>query len=138
MAGQRKQPNSFLKPLLQDWYGKAEGDAAMLRHLPEPVRISESLDREMKRLLPPWEWNVIKVRQQWKEIAGAENARRCTPAFLNDGIFYIEVSHPAYRVVLETPQIKNPLQERIREIIGSQYCRSIRFIAGGRTVPRKK
>ncbi len=110
----------------------------MLRHLPGPVSISESLEKEMKRLLPPWEWNVIKVRQQWEEIAGAENARRCTPAFLNDGIFYIEVSHPAYRVVLETPQIKNPLQERIQKIIGSQYCQSIKFIAGGRTVPRKK
>ena len=36
------------------------------------------------------------------------------------------------------PQIKNPLQERIQKIIGSQYCQSIKFIAGGRSLNRKK
>ena len=126
-----------MEPLLRDWYGKEEGDAAMLRYTPEPAGISENLDREMKRLLPPWEWKVMQVRQEWRQIAGAENARRCTPAFLNEGIFYIEVSHPAYRVILETPQIKNTLQERIRQIVGKEHCQSVKFIAAGRTGPGK-
>ena len=75
--------------------------------------------------------------QRDQEIAGAENARRCQPAFLNNGIFYIEVSHPAYRIALETPAIKKQLLERIQEIIGKELCLGIKFIAGGRTLPRK-
>ncbi len=127
-----------MSSLLRSWYGKERGDAEMLRYTPEPKTLSEHLDKELKRLLPPWEWKVMLVRRKWEEIAGPENARRCIPAFFNNGIFYIEVSHPAYRIALESPQIKKQLQERIQAIIGKELCQSIKFIAGGRTAPRRR
>ena len=138
MTPRRKRKNEFIGPLLCTWYGKGRGEAETLRYTPETGSIADSLEKIMKRLLPPWEWKVMQVREKWKEIAGEENARRCSPAFLNNGIFYIEVSHPAYRIALETPGIKNPLQKRIQSIIGAEYCHSIKFIAGGRSLPRGK
>ena len=136
MTNRRKRKNEFMTSLLRSWYGKERGDAETLRYTPEPGTLSEHLDKELKRLLPPWEWKVMLVRLKWEEIAGPENARRCAPAFFNNGVFYIEVSHPAYRIALEAPPIKKQLLERIREIIGGELCQSIKFIAGGRTAPR--
>ena len=138
MAGWNRKKISFIEPLLRDWYGKEQGDAEILRFTPETRPISDSVNKVMERLLPPREWKVSLLQDKWDEIAGPENARRCTPAFLDNGIFYIEVSHPAYRIALETPSIKKRMLERIQAFVGSEVCRSIKFIAGGRTAPGKK
>lgn len=132
----RRRTNEFMENLLRSWYGKERGEGEMLRYTPETRSIAEPLDRVMRSLVPPWEWKIAKIKETWAEIAGAENARRCTPAFLNNGVFYIEVAHPAYRIALETPTIKNQLLERIQNIIGSELCQSIKFIAAGRTARR--
>lgn len=126
-----------MESILRQWYGKDQSEAEMLRYTPETRPISDPLDKVMKKLVPPWEFKISQIRMNWTAIAGMENARRCRPAFLNNGIFYIEVSHPAYRIALETPAIKNQLLERIQEIIGKELCQGIKFIAGGRTLPRK-
>ena len=126
-----------MESILRNWYGKDQGEAEMLRYTPETRQISDPLDKVMKKLIPPWELKISRIKADWNTIAGADNARRCQPAFLNNGIFYIEVFHPAYRIALETPQIKNQLLERIQEIIGKDLCQGLKFIAGGRSLPRK-
>ena len=137
MAGRKKRQNEFMESILRNWYGKDQGEAEMLRYTPETRPISEPLEKVMKSLIPPWEMKVSQIKENWVGIAGEENARRCSPAFLNNGIFYIEVSHPAYRIALETPQIKKQLLARIQKIIGTELCQGLKFIAGGRTLPRK-
>lgn len=138
MTGHRKRKNDFMEPLLRAWYGREQGKAEMLRYTPETCPLSESLEKVMKQLIPPGERKIMQIREQWEEIAGPENARRCVPSFLNNGIFYIEVSHPAYRVALETPLIKQRMLERIQAIAGKEMCQTIKFIAGGRSAPRTK
>ena len=137
MAGRKRRQNEFMESILRNWYGKSQGEAEMLRYTPETRPISDPLDNVMKKLIPPWELKISQIKSEWSTIAGSENARRCQPAFLNNGIFYIEVSHPAYRIALETPQIKKQLLERIQKIIGKELCQGIKFIAGGRSLPRK-
>ena len=127
-----------MESILRNWYGRKEGEAEMIRYTPPTASIAQSLDKVVSGLLPPWEMKVQQVKEQWNEIAGPENARRCSPAFLNNGIFYIEVTHPAYRVALEVPAIRNRFKDRIIAIIGSNLCQDIKFIAGGRSLPRKK
>ena len=126
-----------MESILRNWYGESQGEAEMLRYTPETRPISDPLDNVMKKLIPPWELKISQIKSEWDTIAGSENARRCQPAFLNNGIFYIEVFHPAYRIALETPQIKKQLLERIQTVIGKELCQSIKFIAGGRSLPRK-
>ena len=128
----RKRQNDFMESILRQWYGKEQGAAAMLRYTPETRSLSDSLEKIIKNLVPPWQEKISQVKENWQQIAGAENARRCSPAFLNNGIFYIEVSHPAYRIALEMPPIKTGLLERIQKITGPELCRGIKFIAGGR------
>ena len=137
MPPRKKRQNEFMESILRQWYGKDQGEAEMLRYTPETRPISDPLDNVMKKLVPPWEWKISQIRENWQDIAGADNARRCRPAFLNNGIFYIEVSHPAYRIALETPKIKKQLLERIQAVTGPELCQSLKFIAGGRTLPRK-
>jgi len=127
-----------MESILRNWYGKEEGEAEMIRYTPQTAGIAESLDKVIGGILPPWEMKVQQVKEQWNEIAGTENARRCSPAFLNNGIFYIEVNHPAYRIALEVPAIRNQLKERIAAVIGPDLCQDIKFIAGGRSLSRKK
>ena len=136
MAGFRT--TKYMESILRQWYGKERGAAEMVRYTPETRSISEVLDKVAARVIPPWELKVTQVKDSWLEIAGPENARRCRPAHLNDGVLYIEVFHPAYRLALETPAIKQNLLKRIQEITGAELCQSIKFIAGGRTpMPRR-
>ena len=127
-----------MESILRNWYGKDQGEAEMIRYTPQTVGLAQSLDKVLNGLLPPWELKVRQIKEQWNDIAGPENARHCSPAFLNNGIFYIEVNHPAYRIALEVPAIRNQLKERIVAIIGPNLCRDIKFIAGGRSLSRKK
>lgn len=137
MAGRKQRQNVYMESILRSWYGKDQGEAEMLRYTPETRPLSDPLDKVMKKLVPPWEFQIIRIKENWNDIAGTENARRCQPAFLNNGIFYIEVFHPAYRIALESPQIKSRLLERIQEIIGKELCKDIKFVAGGRSLPRR-
>ena len=137
MAESSRQKKEYLRPLLKDWYGDEQGDAEMIRYSPQPVSIAQPLENELKKLVPPWIWMVEKIRESWPEIAGQDNARRCSPAFLNNGIFYIEVFHPAYRIALENQKIKQIILERIQAIIGDKLCTGIKYIPAGRTLPRK-
>ena len=127
-----------MESILRNWYGKEQGEAEMVRYTPEPRSIAESMDKLISRIVPPWELKVQQIKEQWNEIVGPENAGRCSPAFLNNGIFYIEVSHPAYRLALEVPAVRGPIRDRIVNIIGEKLCKDIKFIAGGRSLPRKR
>lgn len=137
MAESSRKSQDYMRQYLKDWYGKERGDVEMIRFTPQPEPIGNVLDAELKQLVPPWIWMVERVRENWTEIAGADNARRCSPVSLNNGIFYIEVVHPAYRIALENPKIKQTLLERIQTIIGDRLCTGIRYIPAGRSLPRK-
>ncbi len=120
-----------MESLLEEWYGRERGKAEMVRYIPEPVPISETLGHVVAQVLPPWEWKLAQVKESWESVAGKETARRCRIARLNEGVLYVEVFHPAYRIALDTPRIKNELLEKVQAVIGKNECREIKFIAGG-------
>ena len=137
MPASSGKKREYMRQILKDWYGKEQGEAEMIRYSPSPEPISLAMEKELSKLVPPWIRLVQQVRDNWTEIAGPDNARRCTPAFLNNGIFYIEVNHPAYRIALETPKIKQMILERIQTIIGDKLCTGIKYIPAGRSLPRR-
>lgn len=120
-----------MESLLGEWYGEEKGRAEMVRYNPEPVPLSEPLGYVVSQILPPWEWKLARVKESWESIAGKETARRCRIVRLNEGVLYVEVFHPAYRIALDTPRIKSELLGKIQEVIGKTDCREIKFIAGG-------
>ncbi|OQA86720.1 MAG: hypothetical protein BWY31_01121 [Lentisphaerae bacterium ADurb.Bin242] len=120
-----------METLLGEWYGGERGKAEMIRYTPEPVPLSDAVGHVASRVLPPWEWKLARAKESWENIAGKETARRCRIARLNEGVLYVEVFHPAYRIALDTPKIKNELLEKIQAVLGKTDCREIKFIAGG-------
>ena len=76
---------------------------------PQPLPIAEALDRVVPSILPKSVVSLGKIRAAWPEIAGMENARRTTPSFLKEGVLFVEISHPAYRMALDHPEAVNKL-----------------------------
>jgi len=129
MAKIRK--NLFMERLLSEWYGAEKGKAEEIRYTPDPVPLSDAVGNIASQILPPWEWKLAQAKESWESIVGKETARRCRISRLNEGVLYVEVFHPAYRIALDTPKIKNELLGKLQAIIGEADCREIKFLAGG-------
>ena len=129
----RKKTLDALQSILNDWHGSGEAENVLAAFHPQPIGIDSLLDKIITRALPPWERKFNEIRLSWKQLAGNEIARRCRVSHLNEGILYIEVFHPAYRIALDTPKIKNTLLEKARYILGTENCRELKFIPVGRS-----
>ncbi len=131
MPGKRIKPVN-LEGMLKEWYGAEEGAAAVEQHLPRPQALSEILNSVVSRKIPAGRLKIAKVQEHWKEIAGTENARRSFPSSLTEGVLYVEVLHPAYRLALENRQVREKLLKNVQGLVGSVYCKEIKFIPAGR------
>ena len=69
-----------------------------------------------------------EVRQVWKEVAGEFIGRHSEPASVRDGVLVLRVSQPTMKFHLE--QMKPLLLERIRERLGRDRIKAIRFTHG--------
>ena len=118
--------------LRRDWYGMERARYEIAARQPRPVPIGEALDRALPSILPKTMLLLGKIRSAWPEIAGPENARRTEPAFLKDGILFVEISHPAYRMALDTPRVKQLLLRKLQERFGKTACSDLKFVPGGR------
>lgn len=123
-----------MEPLLAQWYGKEQGEAEMLRFTPSPTTLADALDSISGKLISPWTLKAAQLKETWTKVVGKDNARHCTPASLNEGTLYIEISHPAYRIALDTPAVKKSLLLKIQNEIGADYCTAIKFVIAGRTL----
>lgn len=124
--------NDSIDWLRRDWYGMERGRSEIAARQPAPVPIAEALDQVVRSILPKSMVILGKVCSAWPEIAGAENARRTEPLFLKDGILFVEISHPAYRMALDTPRVRKLLLERLQERFGASFCSGLRFVPAGR------
>ncbi len=124
--------NDIIDWLRRDWYGMDRGRSEIAARQPAPVPIADALDNAVKSILPKSVMTLGKIRSAWTEIAGAENAKRTEPSFLKDNILFVEISHPAYRMALDTPRVKKILLEKLHERFGNKICSEIKFVPGGR------
>lgn len=124
--------NDIIDWLRRDWYGMERGRSEIAARQPAPVPIADALDNAVKSILPKTVVLLGKIRSAWPEIAGAENARRTDPSFLKETILFVEISHPAYRMALDTPRVKKLLLEKLQERFGKVICSEIRFVPSGR------
>ena len=69
-----------------------------------------------------------QLRSAWKELAGDFVAAHSEPVSIRDGHLVLRVAQPAMRFHLE--QMKPMLLKRIREALGADRVRSIRFQTG--------
>ena len=97
----RKKTLDAIHSMLTEWHGMEEAGNSLVNFHPQPVGIDSLLDKIVARAVPPWERKLNEIKLSWAELAGNETARRCQVSHLNDGVLYIEVFHPAYRMALD-------------------------------------
>jgi predicted nucleic acid-binding Zn ribbon protein len=124
-AGHRKpRPNPIHQRILREWRGADEaadlsagihsaGDfvQAILR----AAGVEDSLNEE-------------QVRSAWKELAGDFIARHSEPVSVKGGHLVLKVAQPSMRFHLE--QMKPMLLLRIREKLGDNHIKSVKFTLG--------
>jgi predicted nucleic acid-binding Zn ribbon protein len=69
-----------------------------------------------------------QVRAVWRDLAGEWMARHAEPVSVRNGQLVLKVTQPALRFQLE--QMKPELLRKIRERIGPERVRSVRFALG--------
>jgi hypothetical protein len=133
MAGSnRKSPmEKSLESMLPSFLGEEDGRAEFLRFRPESRQMADLLERAVSKCIKPWTMNVLKLQNSWQEIAGADVARKCTVVNVENSIVYIEVRHPAFLAVLNSPRMKKVMLEKIHTILSQDDASEIKFIASG-------
>jgi len=117
--------------LLKDWYGTEWAGTEITAYCPESVSIGEAADNLLKKVLSQDTLDVINLSGKWDEIAGRQIAKVATPSSSSKGVFYLEVSHPAWLRELNGP-VKKHLIKKINSAFGEGFCLDLNFIPGGR------
>lgn len=126
MSG-RSRVQGFRKEILREWRGcdeVADPDSG--------IRLAAALVGSVMRGLRAAGladgFDETEVRQVWKELAGEFIARHSEPASVREGVLVLRVSQPSMKFHLE--QMKPLLLERVRERLGKDRIKAIRFTHG--------
>ena len=131
----RKKTLDAIHSILTEWHGDEGAANSLVEFHPQPLPIDSLLDKVVARALPPWERKLNEIRLAWNDVVGIEIARRCRVSHLNEGVLYLEIFHPAYRMALDTPKIRAVILEKAVHVLGAEYCRDVKFIPAGRSGP---
>lgn len=115
--------------MLQDWYGPERALDEHISKNPQFHSFSDSLDKFMKGIVSEGAVLLDQISFEWGKIVGAANAKLCRPVFFRDGVLKVEVNHPAFKLALDTPKIKQAITARL-ETLGIT-CSSILFVPPG-------
>ena len=124
--------NHTIEWMMRDWYGPERAESEIAAKLGAPKPIAESIDNAVKNILSPARLKILKVRDEWESIAGKVNAAHSTPSFIKEGILFVEIAHPAFRMALDNPRTKAVLMKKIQEKYGENFCSDLKYVPTGR------
>ena len=131
----RKKTLDAIHSILTSWHGEDGAANSLVAFHPQPVAIDSLVDQIVARAVPPWVRKFNEIKLAWVELVGSEIARRCRVSHLNEGVLYLEVFHPAYRMALDAPRIRGMILEKVVKVLGAENCRELKFIPVGRSGP---
>ena len=131
----RKKTLDAIHSILTEWHGEEGAANSLVEFHPQPLAIDSLVDKIVARAVPPWERRLNELRKLWGELVGDDSAKRCRVSHLNEGVLYIEIFHPAYRMALDTPKIRGMILEKAVSVLGAANCRELKFIPAGRSGP---
>ena len=115
--------------LLRSWYGPDRALDERISRNPQLHPFSDSLDKFMKGIVSEGAVSLEQISAEWKEIIGPANAKLCSPAFFRDGLLKVEINHPAFKLALDNPKIKQAIISRLSQL--GITCESIQFVPPG-------
>lgn len=114
----------FREKVLREWRGSDEPiDLNDGMHLP-----AESLAAILRRFGIQDGLDEEQVKKAWRELAGDFIASHSAPDSVKGGQLVLRVTQPAMRFHLE--QMKPMLLDRLKDLLGHDKIRTIRFMHG--------
>ena len=108
-----------------------ERRAEVMAEMRPPVHsIADLVHGFMKRLNPPEQELYERIRQHWEELVGG-NAKMIRPLLVRGNSLVLEVLHPSYRMVFQTPQVQSQVLARVRELTDGKVSQ-IAYAPAGR------
>ena len=115
--------------LLQSWYGPDRALDERISRNPQFHPFSDSLDKFMKGIVSEGAVLLDQITDEWNGIVGAANAKLCRPVFYRDGVLKVEINHPAFKLALDNPKMKQAVISRLSQL--GIACEVIQFIPPG-------
>jgi len=122
----------FFHKMLHEWHGSENANGAVSQFLPKAESLNDVLKRVMEKHVHPSVFALERLRQNWTEIAGVDNARHSIPIFIKEKVLLVEVAHPIYRMGLDSPTVKKQILSKIHAVLGEELCNEIKFDPPGR------
>ena len=122
-----------MKKMLREWYGERDGKLEINAH-DTPAKLLDELNKEfMQQSIPSNVRWQIELASRWREIVSPQFAALVNFSSLGeDGTVYLEVRHSAF---LQEELLKSAdlMINRINSELGSDICKSIKFVPSGRS-----
>lgn len=115
--------------ILQSWYGPERALDERISRNPQLHPFSDALDKFMMGVVSEGAVFLEKISDEWNGIVGEANAKLCRPIFYRDGDLKVEINHPAFKLALDNPKVKNAITNRLG-LLGIA-CSSIQFVPPG-------
>lgn len=117
--------------VLGDWYGQDRAAREITSKLPEPISLSQSLDKLVNGLVKPADRKLMDVKGNWEALVGPQIAEIAHPVKIFGGVIYVEVVHNAWLRELKGGT-KDLIIKNINKYCGDSFCKDIRFTPAGR------
>ena len=132
----RKKQAKVLKGILSEWYGDKRAETEIVPYLPKAVRMSDILDKISAKFTSDDESRILRIKDSWLALAGAQNAKYSEPVFMKEGIIYVEVKHSLWMSSMSGP-VKKAIIDKINGEFGKNFCKDLKFVPPGRRDPVK-
>jgi predicted nucleic acid-binding Zn ribbon protein len=125
-----KIPLREMRRILSEWYGIDSGNVEISAYQPQPKPISEFMDKISKRIVSKYILDLIELKKNWSEIAGAQIAAVSTPAGIYKGTVTLDVAHNMWVRELSGAS-KKILIEKINKHFNEEFCKDLRCRISG-------
>ena len=89
----------------------------------EPIRLTDALERVLGSFGAPPADLLATVFQRWEEVVGAEAARHCRPAAIEDSRLVVLASDPVW--ASEVQWLANEILARINEMSATRRLEAV-------------
>ncbi|MCP3964853.1 MAG: DUF721 domain-containing protein [Lentisphaerae bacterium] len=131
MRRNKKDFNAILS-LLRDWYGRERAGLEITEYCPGASSVGKEAERILRKTISPDISDGIRIRENWKSIAGAQIAAISQPMNLQDKVLTVEVKHSVWMRELNGP-VKKTLIKKVNDFSGKNVCKDFRCIPAGRS-----
>ena len=115
---------------LREWLEMGSSSAEFVGLRPPPRPLGEVLSEVMGSIGMRQAHNLVRLRDRWEEIVGADVAKQTRPCAVRNKVLFVEVASPTWLFVL-----KGEHRDRILKRLESCFpgeIRNLRFVPRGR------